>query len=557
MGVSKSTVQSPNVLKRSDGASKIGRGSSTVDADLAKINQFVTVIEEGDVSAVQDENAQFIHSVDTGRVYRLAETTQGLENNPDVVKLTDGRYAEKVTDGKARRLGTYYTGNYGHLCGAFTYEKKAKNQAILNTDLSKYKAYTESDFDLDGLVIAYVDWRKGNDNTGDGLSWATAKASIYQAVSLGADVVLIRAGIYNRVNRLQDFTVSKDMTIMGVGGRVVSGCLASGTWSKSGGYSNVYQLDYASGLTNSTSAVFDTIILENNAPKKYASAGTIAEVENTPGSFYHSSTTTYVHAADGRDLEQSGDTLRLVQPVATPKITFAGNHKLYLKNYENWGGSSSNCLTLVGNGTEYRYSTFYNQNCIFAGSIDGGTGNGLAVRDIGLCISENSQCLVNRRDGFNYHGWLEGASGVSGMSPHFVEIDCRAHGNGAGGTENNNQGSTAHEAVVGFRINGDYSYHTDGGCIVDIDASKVWHVGITANYSSRVGMLLSSDGFESDFGEWWIDGARCVGNPEIGNARGDIACDGYQSRLHFVDADTEKHVSTRTFSPVVDDDLSV
>lgn len=528
------------------------------------LNEQVHFASEGDIVGFVDTEVSVLTAIDTGRVYSVDATTQGLDDTPDTIKLNDGRYANKVREGYTRRIGTFSTGDYGHLCGSFTYNKRSKTEATLLTDLSAYKSYTRDHLDYPGISIAYVDWAKGNDNSGDGLSWATAKASIYAAISLNPDIVLIRAGTYNRVNRLNDFTVNKDMAILPVGGKVVCGCLATGTWSKTAGYANIYQLDYAPGLTNVTNAVFDTQVLENRAPMRYTSdVADLTELDASPGKFTHDSgtDTTYVHAADSRDLTLSGDTLRLTQPVATPIITFAGDYKLYIRDYENWGGSGSNSLKLIGDGSEHRYSVFFNENCVFAGSIDGGSGNGLAVNDIGLCVSVNSSCLSNRRDGFNYHNWLEGASGVAGMSPHFIELNCESHGNGLFGSEGNNQGSTAHEEVIGFRLGGDYSGHPDGGCVVDIDASKVYMVCNITNDSSRVGALLSCnaypDGDPDSRGRWWIDGhyARNNNGGVSANARGDIAMDGFRSELHMIDCDTEQAVSTRTFTTVIDDIL--
>ncbi|AVI68297.1 hypothetical protein CKQ84_22045 [Shewanella sp. WE21] len=73
-------------------------------------------------------------------------------------------------------------------------------------------------------------------------------------------------------------------------------------------------------------------------------------------------------------------------------------------------------------------------------------------------------------------------------------------------------------------------------------------------------MQLAADGYTRDSilksAEWWIDGAKCSENPEIQNGRGDIAIDGYYSKLHMQDTDTEKPVSTRTFSNNVDEEFN-
>jgi hypothetical protein len=523
---------------------------------IAKRISEVLAVKQSDIAALNIPNNTSISSPENGKYWEFSASVQGLENTPDTIKMADARFANRIGGFKAQRLGVFSTpASLGHRCGTFKYLKTAQTAAKSLTDLSKYKAYTIEDVDRTDLTVAYADWRKGNDNSGDGLSWANAKASLTQAISLGTDILLVRSGFYNRVNRIQDFSVTKDFSIIAVGGPVYAGVLASGTWTKTAGQTNVYQLDYASGLTNITNRVFDDAIRSlDGAPSIYAIETSIAAVDALPGSFYHTGTTTYVHAVNSRDLIIHGDELRLTQPVAVATITFTGNYKLYFENIHIWGGNGGTTI-LKSNGSAYPGSVFYNKGCVFSGVPDGAA-NGLEIRDIGICISDGSEASVNRRDGFNYHAWLEGASGVNGLNPHFVEIDCHAHGNGEGGSEGNNQGSTAHEDCVGVRINGDYSGHQDGGCIVDIEAARVFHAGITANNSNTGGMIFAAEGFNAVLGEWWVDGATMRGNPPVAVQEGDLVIQGYKSYLHYEDCVTEKPISTRTFSPVPDSDFS-
>jgi len=521
----------------------------------SELESIVTVESSADIAALNKSYLSSISSSLDGKHYNISSTVNGLENTPDTIKMLDGRYANRVGAFKANRIGVFKTSDsLGHRVGDIYYSKISQTEAKLITSFEKYKSYTIADTNKAGLVIAYTDWAKVNDNTGDGFTWATAKASIAQALALNPDILLIRGGFYNRVNRFNSFSVNKNLAVIAVGGPVICGVIASGTWTKTAGQTNVYQLDYASGLTNATTQLHDTVQLNaQGAPIGYTNVASVALVDSTPASFYHTGTTTYVHALDSRDLIFHGDELRLMQPVDNSTITFNGNYKLYFEGIENWGGSGVG-VTLISNGTAWANSVFYNKNCKF-NAVSGGASNGFSVRDIGICISENSESSANRRDGFNYHNYLAGASGVNGVAPHFVEINCQAHGNGLLGSEGNNQGSTAHEDCVGFRINGDYSGHADGGCIVDIQGVKVYNVCCKAKNSSIVGMLLAADGFDRGSGilpaTWWIDGAYCSGNPSISNAVGDISLDGFYSVLHIEDTVTEKPLSTRTFSDSV------
>ncbi|AVI68298.1 hypothetical protein CKQ84_22050 [Shewanella sp. WE21] len=357
--------------------------------------------------------------------------------------MANGKFALRVGGFNAQRIGVFKTPRgLGHRCGDFIYKKTSQTNAELMTDLSKFKSFTKDSVGLIGVSVGYVDWGKGNDNTGDGLSWATAKGSLSAGYSLNTDILLVRAGFYNRANRLGAISLNKSRAIIAIGGIVITGCIATGIWTKTTGKTNVYQMNYTSGLTNVTSSVYDTAVLnEQISPTSYQGLDSIVEVDATPGSFYHDAAAfiTYVHAVDSRDLVMHGNELRLTQPVESSVITWTGNFKLYVENIEFWGGDIGNCIKLISNGGNYKNSVFYNKNCTFAGTRDGTGGNGLAVRDIGICISDDSICTANRRDGFNYHAWLAGESGVQGLNPHFVEVNCRAHGNGINGDESNNQ----------------------------------------------------------------------------------------------------------------------
>jgi hypothetical protein len=505
-------------------------------------------------------NVAEISTPSDGRLYSISTSVNGLENTPDTIKMADGRFANRVGGFKPQRLGVFKTSPLlGHRVGDFLYEKHSQTHATLLTDLSRYIPFTEDDVGYPGVTVGYVDWAKGNDNTGDGLSWATAKAYLNEGRKLHTDILFIRAGVYNRLQRFLDFPMAQNRTMIAVGGKVITGPIASGTWTKTGGQTNVYQLDYASGLTNVTNAVYDTAILNSElGATKYTELGSIVAVDAQAGSFFHTGTTTYVHAIDSRDLVVFGDELRLTQPAAGLNITFDGNFKLYWKDIEHWGGTGggSNGLEIKSNGNVWENSSFYNRDCAFSGSQDGGSGRALAVGDVGVVISERASVTNSRKDGINYHHGIN--YGTSSLSPHYVEIDCQTHGNGEGGSEGNNQGSTAHEDCVGIRIDGDYSGHLDGQNIADVDGAKCYIICCTSKGSALTGMALSANGwpFEVNDAIWWIDGGHCSDNGVIGNGTGDIAIDGFFTQLHMQDTNTEKPISTRTFSNVPDEDFS-
>lgn len=491
------------------------------------------------ISGAEGESANYF--------YVENATTEGNKDTPDYIMLSTKKRAVLEKSDSLRFAGVFSSPpELKHRAGQFIYKKKSHTEAELLTDLSRYIPYTLENENDAGLVVAYADFNKGNNNAGDGLSWDNAKGSIQDAINLNPDMLLIRAGQYSRVNRLNYLNVTKDMSIISVGGASQVSMMATGSWS-SDSRVNVYKLTYASGLTNTTNRVFDDGYLTNKTATVYQPVASADDVELTPGSWWHDAAnrTTYVRAIDDRNLVTSGDGMRLTQNVAQSDITYTGNHRLYMEGIEFWGGSGQ--VEFRSDGNEYLNSSFYGKRCKFNGNTDGG-GNGFAMRDIGVSITEDCESSLNRRDGFNYHYYLGGATGVEGVSPHFIEINCNAHNNGLGGTEGNNQGSTAHEKSVGMRIGGDYSYHNDGGCIVDIESVNCLMVSNNCCDSSKVGAVLSANGVFPIDAKWWVDGMLALRNAPLGNGRGDLAIDGYNSTLHMRDVISDKVVSVRDFS---------
>ncbi|AUR90547.1 coil containing protein [Vibrio phage 1.162.O._10N.261.48.E3] len=488
-----------------------------------------------------------------GADYFLVEsvTTEGGKDTPDYFMLSASKRSVLAKSESMKFAGIFSSPpELKHRVGQLVYRKKSHTEAELLTDLSRYIPYTIENENDAGIVVAYADFNKGNDNSGDGLSWANAKASIQSALNLNPDLLLIRAGQYNRANRLEDLNITKDLSIISVGGNSQVSMMATGEWSADT-RDNVYKLTYASGLTNTTSRVFDDGYLTNKTATVYQEVSSVDEVESTHGSWWHDETNfaTYVRAIDDRNLVTFGDGIRLTQNVPQSDITYMGNHRLYMEGVEFWGGSGQ--VEFRSDGNEYLNSSFYGKRCKFNGNTDGG-GNGFAMRDIGVSIAEDCESSSNRRDGFNYHYYLAGATGVEGVSPHFIEINCNAHNNGLGGAEGNNQGSTAHEKSVGMRIGGDYSHHEDGGNVVDIESVNCLMVSNNCCDSSVVGALLSADSTFSIDANWWVDGMLAVRNGQLGNGTGDLAIDGYNSKLHMRDVISDKVVSVRNFSNVVD-----
>jgi len=115
----------------------------------------------------------------------------------------------------------------------------------------------------------------------------------------------------------------------------------------------------------------------------------------------------------------------------------------------------------------------------------------------------------NFNDGFNYHA-------LSGIDPHFVEIDCIGSENFAIGTGN---GSTSHEAVKGIRINCHY-YGNYGPGVADVNDAQTFNVGCTSRFNGPTGNA-NAGGFQVSGQDkpgagarMWLDG--CVADANAG-----------------------------------------
>lgn len=503
------------------------------------------------IAALSDTADARILTLDRNELFTVQPSVYGLTSTPDVIEMASGKFAVRSGQYDAKRIGTFSTGNFGHRAGSFLYQKYSQTNAKLLTDLSRFKPELNTAFTP---IVRYLDKKTGTIG-GGGTSWATAEQRWAEVIAMNPDIIFVRGGLLNSSSRMTSFSVNKDLAIIGVGMPVITGPLQGGSWSKESGYTNVYRRTVNVATTNVRN-VFDTACTDKyGTPSVLANVASIALVDSTPNSWYQEPGTfdILVHTIDSRAMQSIDDTL-ICPLVSGTSIaaTFTGNYKLYTENVKFYGSvgtasPGSGALVLKDDGTAYPASVFYNKNCEFSGARSS-FANGLTVRGIGLCISEESCCHLNERDGFNYHSGLDPNGGGTGssQSPHFVEIDCFASGNGLNSATGNNQGSTSHEECHGFRINSTYQNHLDGANIADIEGSRVWMVGVTLRKSSIAGARLSTTGSASpNNAEWWIDGMSVTENstsPAYGF--GDITLDGTKTIVHMEDVISDKPAAT-------------
>lgn len=314
-------------------------------------------------------------------------------------------------------------------------------------------------------------------NTNDGLSASSPLADLYTAMSKSdVDTVMVD-GEYSYYRTTAGYmmgTVKKNINIIGYNGKPRIVCADLLNFSKTDGYTNVYQAP-RSAVTRVVNVNKKDVNGDYFELKKVAS---IAEVDSTPNSWYTASNVVYVNQNNG--LVNKEDIICLL---GIDLFRINGDYNVYLENFEFLGGLrnirfETSTGEIVLNNVKLSYSVQSN-------------GNGLEMVGGTYAVSNACESSKQMMDGFNYH------KGINGELPYFVEIDCIARDNGfemgTAGSKSNN-GSTAHDGIKGIRLNGLYA-RNDGGNVADVNAgTQTWNLGCIAFGSYQVSDFQTTTG---------------------------------------------------------------
>lgn len=165
------------------------------------------------------------------------------------------------------------------------------------------------------------------------------------------------------------------------------------------------------------------------------------------------------------------------------------NENIYLEMQTTFGSSKGTLYIegidfVLGGGVlvQNENTLLIMKNCSISQTL--GTSNGLNITGSN-CISINSVCKNCARDGFNYHA----KSGKSGFA---IEINCKSYNNGLADSNDNNNGSTAHEDYKIIRINGIY-FNNKGINLADVNNSKSYNFGCVMFDAKGQGIDFYSD----------------------------------------------------------------
>jgi hypothetical protein len=284
--------------------------------------------------------------------------------------------------------------------------------------------------------------------------------------------------------------------MISVGGRAIQNVQTEETWS-AGAQPNTF---LSSALGGTPVQAIDTIVKDGNGdfiPLTFVA--TESEVSTSPGTW------TRIGSGGGQQavVRLSGDdtpTNERLWIQRSSVIRFSGvASKMYMYGFDFYG-SSAGAFTARSSDID---AVIAAENCGFFNCF---SGDGYQIKDVGMAIAINCRASANENDGFNYHE-------LTGLTPHIVELDCVGMANLAAATGN---GSTCHEDVVCFRLNGGY-FDNKGPGIADVGESKTYNVCCNSNANESDPNAWGAQ-ITGTTAEAWFDGYVGDGNQttEIG-----------------------------------------
>lgn len=312
------------------------------------------------------------------------------------------------------------------------------------------------------------------DNSGDGLSWATAEKGINYAVqdanaSASGGTIWVADGVYDLSIGNWTLDPTKNISLRALNpGNVVFSNHKIFSYALDGVYTNTYRATHGLGGA-AHYEVRDALYVDVLGDyQKLTVRTSAADVDANAGSWYDDGTTLWVRLSDDRAPDTN---LRPYWQGAgsTPVVIDAGSATVLIEGIRFEGGAQAFTVQAAGAGTS---PTIYFVNCAFKYAY----GNGL--NNVGAdTYCQNCLAAKNSEDGFHY---AEKATAV--RQARFMEIECvgRDNGDNVGHIDN---GSTSHNASLGIRIGGIY-YRNYGRNVHDVGSGKTWMIGCWAHDSA-------------------------------------------------------------------------
>lgn len=277
------------------------------------------------------------------------------------------------------------------------------------------------------------------------------------------------------------------------------------TYTKTTGATNVYQVA-RSNVAKVVDITFDDLGLE------YAIATSIADCDTKEGSWYTDGATIYVHAI-GHNSPDNNKVFVLLKADNFYANSDTQAVSLYVEGFSIYGGGNGN---LTVDATTNGISVYGKRMNFLYASANTGIQDALDINGADYAFFQECIAAYSDKDGFNYTA--NNIANATKAAPKFIEVDCQGFGNGLknsiAGSENTNNGSTAHLGSAGIRINGTY-YNNMGSNVCDVQTNtKSVNLGCTAFDSAcNVDSSYSSNFCAQQNGaEMWLDGCVAFGS---------------------------------------------
>lgn len=359
------------------------------------------------------------------------------------------------------------------------------------------------DFAPTGSGVWYVDIARP-DNTGDGLTWATAKRGINYAIQLAnasADggTIWVADGVYAYGDGFWTLDPTRNVAVRALNpGQVVFSNHRNYTFALDGVYTDTYTVAHGIGSAahyEVRDALYVDALGDYQQLTKQTSA---ASVDANAGSWYDDGTTLWVRLSDDRAPDAN------LRPYwnaagATPITLDAGSPTVLLDGIRVEGGSS--CVTVQA-ASGAAWPTVYLYGCTFKYAYANGLNSVGADTYCQNCLA--AKCVA---DGFHY---AEKATAV--RQARFLEFNCVGRDNGNTATAISN-GSTSHNASVGIRLACQY-FGNYGRNLHDVGSGRSWVVGCWSHdsASATADCDIACGTGSGDSHLMWIDHCRTGGS---------------------------------------------
>ena len=345
----------------------------------------------------------------------------------------------------------------------------------------------------------YVDVVNGNDSTGSGTSGSPYK-TVAKAMGVATSSVATAIEIAIKTNGTNQ-VFYRDQFSNGSGAYTVTGqriyittdnnsyvaYVSTGqsglSWSKTGGYTNVYQ-----ATRSATANVVDTSYLDSyNVPLSYTLQNSIAAVDANDGSWYTSGGIVYAHQHGGGS------------PGTNVLVNIELNYEPFAANLGNNAEVFFRNLVFVGNGNvtisnqagDYTNNKFTYYNTIFSHADEyelqsGGGANGYNnLSTVGIDSQGfNSVSAYAGADCFNHH-YPTLPNNTTRRNYYALEFNNKAYNCGLNNSQITQNGFTSHEGT-NYAVIGSAAWNTNGPVVAVVGGSYSLMIGDLA-YDSVAG----------------------------------------------------------------------